>query len=357
MAFANIESNEKLDVFDIAVVETDEFNSNELYKEAFKELSDSNNDNQLFNIKYVTEEEGKKLLEDKEIVGYVVINDTSKVVVNSSDVNETVLKYAVDEITEQEHIINNLVTKQMENINPTQMQSIDYEKIYKNAMNVIENSNGNIKDISNSNLSYTMIEFYTLIAMACLYGGTISMSAINNTLANMTSKGKRISVSATSRVKVILSSALASYVVQIIGLALLFAYTIFALKVDFGDNLPLIVLLALVGSFAGLAMGILVAAIVKKNENIKVSILISITMLGCFLSGMMGITMKYVVDTNVPIVNKLNPANMITDGFYALYYYNTLDRYYFNIYSLLIFSGILILISIICLRGQKYDSL
>ena len=27
-------------------------------------------------------------------------------------------------------------------------------------------------------------------------------------------------------------------------------------------------------------------------------------MLGCFLSGMMGITMKYVVDTNAPIINK-----------------------------------------------------
>ena len=54
-------------------------------------------------------------------------------------------------------------------------------------------------------------------------------------------------------------------------------------------------------------------------------------MFGCFLAGMMGVTMKYVIDKNVPIINKLNPANMITDGFYSLYYYDTLDRYIFDL--------------------------
>ena len=80
-------------------------------------------------------------------------------------------------------------------------------------------------------------------------------------------------------------------------------------------------------------------------------------MAGCFLSGMMGITMKYVIDKNVPILNKLNPASMITDGFYSLYYYDTLDRFYFNIASLLIFAVIMLLISMFSLRRQKYDSI
>ena len=38
---------------------------------------------------------------------------------------------------------------------------------------------------------------------------------------------------------------------------------------------------------------------------------------GSFLAGMMGGSMKYVIDKNVPIINKINPAAMITDGFYA----------------------------------------
>ena len=72
---------------------------------------------------------------------------------------------------------------------------------------------------------------------------------------------------------------------------------------------------------------------------------------------MMGITMKYIIDKNIPIINKLNPANMITDGLYSLYYYETLDRYIFNVISLLIFAFILITVSYISLRRQKYDSI
>lgn len=80
-------------------------------------------------------------------------------------------------------------------------------------------------------------------------------------------------------------------------------------------------------------------------------------MLGCFFSGMMGITMKYMIDKNIPIINKMNPASMITDGFYSLYYYDTLNRYWFNIYSLLIFSAIMLGLSILSLRRQKYDNI
>lgn len=67
--------------------------------------------------------------------------------------------------------------------------------------------------------------------------------------------------------------------------------------------------------------------------------------------------MKYIIDKNIPIINKINPASMITDGFYSLYYYDTLDRYFFNIVSLLIFASIAIVISYISLRRQKYDSI
>ena len=67
--------------------------------------------------------------------------------------------------------------------------------------------------------------------------------------------------------------------------------------------------------------------------------------------------MKYIIDKNIPIINKINPASMITDGFYSLYYYETLNRYWFNIYSLLIFSAIMFGLSILSLRRQKYDNI
>ena len=103
--------------------------------------------------------------------------------------------------------------------------------------------------------------------------------------------------------------------------------------------MPLVIALSLVGSLSGLTLGVFVASKFKVSEGSKIGILISVIMLGSFLSGMMGITMKYVIDKNIPILNMINPAAMITDGFYALYYYGFESRYIFNILSLLIFSS------------------
>lgn len=351
MAFKDIENNEQLDIIDIAIVENEQFKNNKIYREVFNNLSDENNEERLFDIQYVNLEEAKKLLEEDEISGYLLYENEFKITVKSSGINETILKTVTEEIKQNEIMINNLTEQEIKKGN------YNYELISKDILTTIANSKANIEDISNNNLSYTMIEFYTLIAMACLYGGILGMTSLNQCLANQSSNGKRISISPVKKSKLIFSSLLASYLTQIIGLVLLFLYTYFILKVDYGNNLPLIILLALAGSFAGLSLGVFVSSIFKVNENTKIGIVISITMLGCFLSGMMGITMKYIIDKNVPIINKLNPASMITDGFYSLYYYDTLDRFFFNIISLIIFALILIGVSIFSLRRQKYDSI
>lgn len=358
MAFSNIESSEKLDIINIAIIKNDDFNNNEIFKTAFEELSDKNNDDRLFETRYTTEEEAKKLLEDEEIVGYMkLVNDEPKLTFTTSGINETIFKYVSEEITQTSNIIKNLSEEEIKKEMIAGNYNIDYESIYNRVIELTEEDNVRLNNVSNSNLSYTMIEFYTLIAMACLYGGLLGAVAINQNLANMTNQGKRVSVSPTSKGKIILSSVLASYITQLVGVALLFLYTIFVLKVDYGDKLGLDIALAMAGSLAGLSLGVAVATTIKSNDNVKTGIIIAITMLGCFLSGMMGITMKYIIDKNIPIINKLNPASMITDGFYSLYYYDTLDRYIFDIGSLLIFALILIAISYISLRRQKYDSI
>jgi len=358
MAFSNIESSEKLEIINIAIVDNDVLNKEAIFKETFNELSDEKNEERLFCTKYTDLEKAKEMLEKDEITGYILLTeDNPKVVVTTSGINQTILKYVVEEITQNTQIINNLsevkINEQMNSGN----YNIDYKKIYSEVSNIIADEEVTLKNISNSNLSYTMIEFYTLIAMTCLYGAMFGVVAINQNLANMSNNGKRVSVSPITKGKMILGSAFASYITQLVGIALLFVYTIFVLKVDYGTNLPLIILLTLIGCFAGLSLGIAIASLIKANDNIKTGIVISVTMLGCFLSGMMGITMKYVVDKNIPIINKINPASMITDGFYSLYYYNTLDRYYFNIISLVIFSLVMIILSFRSLRRQKYDSI
>lgn len=365
MAFSDIEKREQLDIIDIAIVNNEEFQENEMFKESFRVLSDEKNKERLFSTKYTSLEEAISLLEKGEITGYLLLEDTPKVIVTTNGINETILKHVVEEITQSNHIMQNIVEKKIqEKIEQATLEDFEigtdntwYTQIYQEVQNLWKQEKINIEDTSSSHLSYTMIEFYTLIAMTCLYGGILGMVTVNQNLANMSHTGKRIAVSPAPKRQLILSSVLASYITQLIGLSLLFLYTIFVLKVDYGNHLGYTILLALVGSLAGLSLGIMISSVLRTNENTKIGIIISITMLGCFLSGMMGITMKYIIDMNIPIVNKLNPASMITDGFYSLYYYDTFNRYYFNLISLFIFSIIMIGISIISLRRESYDSI
>lgn len=257
MAFSNIESSEKLNIIDIAIVDNSEFQKDEAFKESFKFLGDEKNEERLFNIKYTDEETAKRLLNDEEITGYLVLeNSKPKVVVITNGINETIFKYVTEEISQSiditKNVLNSAVQKEIEQGN----YNVDYEKIYRDVLEMTLNQDVGIKDISSSNLSYTMIEFYTLIAMTCLYGGILGMTAINYNLPNMSNNGKRVAVAPTSKGKVILSSLLASYLTQLIGVAILFVYTIFVLKVDYGSNLPLIILLAGVRKFGWFVFGL-----------------------------------------------------------------------------------------------------
>ncbi len=355
LAFSDIENKEKLDIINIAVINNEEYNSDEIFKNTFAELSNKDSENYMLNITYTDLSKSKKMLDNNEITGYLLFsNNEVNIIVKNNGINETILRYIVDEIQSNKEIINNLIENEIRENNNF---SIDYKTITENVKKQVLDNNIKLNNISNKNLSYTMIEFYTVIAMACLYGAMLSMYIVNMKLPNMSNVGKRISISPSNKNKIILGSLFASYILELIGISILLIFTSLILKVDYGNNLPLVFLTAIVGSLAGLSLGLFLATVIKTNENAKIGILISVTMLECFLSGMMGITMKYIIDKNIPIINKINPANMITDALYSLYYYDSLKRYSLNILSLLIFSIILIVISYITLRRQKYDSI
>ena len=130
MAFSNIESSETLQIIDIAIVDNEAFNSNEIFKESFKELSDKNSDNYMYNIKYTTKDECKYLLSNDKIVGYIeLFDDKERITVSSSGTEETVLRLTVDEINSNKKMYEKLFENELKNSESTE---IDYQKIYEN---------------------------------------------------------------------------------------------------------------------------------------------------------------------------------------------------------------------------------
>lgn len=352
LAFSNITSSESLDIIDLAVVDNEAWKDNQIFRPALQELSNESSDDQLFNTKYVSRAEAEQLLESDEIAAYLLLEESAQdtqspdspqipiIFTSKSNIDSTIVQSVVESIAEQDSIITTILHE-----NPAALK--DLAKAEK----------ANIVDRSSSNLDYVMIEYYTLIAMICLYGGIIGMVAVNQLLADMSMSGRRIAISPARKSTLVFAALCASYLIQLVAVALLFLFLIFILHVDFSTHLPLIILLALIGSLAGLALGVLLATTIKSTANTKVGLILAITMFGCFLAGMMGITMKYLVDTNLPLLNRLNPANLITDGLYSLYYYDTFDRYWGNIITLVIISLVMISISVYSLRKEQYDRL
>ncbi|MBQ8471933.1 MAG: ABC transporter permease [Bacilli bacterium] len=350
LTFMNIEKNETAKEINIAIIDNQSFQDNIFLKETFESLS-SDSSNKILNITYTNLEKANELLNTKEIIGYFEIQENPKIVILENGINETIFKNVVLEILETKKMFDLIIDEKIQE-DPTK----DILILNDEVINKLNQKEFNIKDITKKSLSYTMIEFYTLIAMTCLYGGLLGIFILKQILPNLSSKGKRISISKVSKNIILFSSILATYLMQIICLIILFLYTIFILKINFSSNLFLIILITLTGSFSGLSLGIFIGTI-KKNENFQTGVLITLTMLGCFLSGMMGVSMKYIIDKNIPILNRLNPVNMITDAMYSLYYYDSLNRYFLNLISLIILSIILITLSIKKLRRVTYDSI
>ena len=183
------------------------------------------------------------------------------------------------------------------------------------------------------------------------------MRCICDTTANLSNCGVRFNVSPVKKSQALLCDFIAANVIQFFSMVVLLAYLIFVIGIDFGNQIPQIFLTILGGSLAGSALGSLLSAVGTQSYQVKTSLLVGMTMLMSFLSGMMMVQIKYYVQMYAPIIAKINPANMITDAFYSLYYYGGGSRFYMNIASLFIFSGILYLISFVILRRKQYDSL
>ena len=341
-AFKDIESNEMLKVINIGIVNNEKFNDNTMMKSTFEYLEKE--DNKIFDIKYTSLSECEKLLENKKIIGYLNMEDEPNLILKENGINESIFRY----ITLKSYT-NSLM------INDFQSSNMSFDELMTKIESIAAERNYTINKTS-SNISYTMIEYYTLIAMAALYSGILSITVIMSELANISSKGKRNSIAPRSKLLSILGDLTSSYITGLIGLALLFLYTIFVLKVDYGNDLFKVIITGMLGVLAGESLGVFIACYVKGTEDAKNGILIALIMAGSFFSGMMGITMKYIIDTNAKIINLINPAAYITDALYSLYYYDEYSRFYFDIKGLIIISIIFIFLSILKLRRARYDS-
>lgn len=345
LAFSNISSAEQFRSIPIAVVNNAEYSGNKAFQAALDSVSDANpeSENPLFHITLESNEQAEADLKNNEITGYIFLEDGVHVAVKDSGIYQSIIKQFTDSYLETSSAYQTIISS-----NPVAAQNFKFEGETNYLTEVAPGK---------TDPSGTLVSFYALIAMACLFGGFWGIKQISDHQANLSPQGARESLAPVHKLKSLGYSLLAAITIQYLSVLLLVAYLAFAIKIDFGDQTPFVLLTSLLGSITGVLFGAFIGSVTKKSEGFKSAMLISISMLGSFLSGMMSMSFKYTVTHAAPALSYINPANLITDAFYSLYYYSTYERFFLNISLLGGFSVLFYLMVYFVTRRQKYASI
>ena len=349
-AFGKFIKSTPIETISIGIIENQ---TPELLENVLKEAKIEEEKNLYEVVVYPNSETADKALEDKEIELYIYEKEEKiEVMANSNSTALTITHSLIKEVKIIEKTIADAYQSYLATgKNPTEVNS---EEIIAN----ITKDANYFKDISNSKeATFYTFYFYSLIAMACLYAALFGVSIINDIRADRSSLGIRISSSVVSKHKLIIIYFLASALLQVISSIILYVYLAFVLKVALGGNVGLILITLILGGLAGITIGMLIGALVKGSEAKCQGIITSIT-LGCScLAGLMSVDVKHLVDKYMSFINYINPAALITNSLYALYYYDTYTKYIIYTCVLLGISLLAILGVILKTRGEKYASL
>ena len=347
VAFSNMAASEDMSAINVAVICEDD-----LYGEALKQSIEtiSEGKDAMLNAIFCDDKKATELLENKEVVGILHSGKTAKLSISANrsteSINQSILQAFINEYNMYQDSIAKIMINHPENI---------------------ENVLSNFESISDFNNEVTISRkpdadpfsqyFYNLLAMACLYTSMGGVLVATHNQANLSDLGMRKCLSPTHKLKSIVSELIATstyeFALNFIG----FIYVAYVLKVDIASRLPLAILTTFVGCLTGVSLGFFIGSFGQKSQDFKQGMIFAVTMPLCFLSGLMMGNMKIIIQNNCPILNKINPATIITDSFYSLAIYESYDRFIFDIISLLIFVIIFIMAGFLMTRRKKYASL
>lgn len=342
LALGNIAKETSFSSIPLAVVNNEAYQSNIPLRSALR--SASSGEDALFDLHLLSQEEAQQLLLDGKVSGILAAQEEKPLLTfRSRGLNQSIIKELADTYL-QIYEANRAIMAENP-LGALKLIQRDYEPV-------------RIQDAPGQRSMDLMASyFFSLIAMACMYGGFQGIKAVSATQANQSSVAIRNALAPVGRLTMFAASFLASALLQFISVLLLYLYISLGIGVEFGPRGGLILLTCALGTIMGVGMGALVCALFKKKEGLMVSILLAVSMGGSFLSGMMVSGIKYLVQARLPLAAYLNPVNLIADAFYALYLFPTLDRFWLNIGLICAFILVFLTAVTLLMRRPKYASL
>ncbi len=199
--------------------------------------------------------------------------------------------------------------------------------------------------------------YFNLIAMACLFTSFAGSYIAMHHQANLTFLGARKCVSPNSKFLSVFAQFSACLASQFFCMILNILYLFFVIKIDFGTSLPLILITSFFGCVMGISFGFFVGSIGRIGETFKNGIMVSISLLCCFLSGLMIGNMRSLIESACPFINDINPAVLISDSFLTLNIYGVTERYGANLFKIFFIAVVFTVTGCFIIRRKTYASL
>ena len=347
IAFSNITASESFHTIPVAVVEGDNADATAFHT-MIEQLSGDSEDAML-SATFCDDKKARTLLEKGKVDGIFYTTDTVELAVNSdlsgASINQSILQSLLTQ-----YYLNRDLIVQILTTNPGNIESL---------VDSIGQSVDTRKEVSltrNNTDTYDQY-FYNLIAMACLYTAMGGINLAINNSANLSSLAARKTIAPAKRAALIGTELLAIILFESLLNMVSFLFIVTVLGIHMTTHLGLALLTILISTTFTITFGMFLGCVGPKSEGGKTALMFAVVMPLCFLSGLMMGTMRMVVEKYAPFVNRINPAALISDSFYALNNYDTLTRYTGNILTLLLMTALFLIISILVTRRKTYASL
>ena len=313
----------------------------------FREVCEavSKGDEPLLKPVFTDEDEAEEMLKDGRVKGIFYAGQELSLSVSKSGIEQTLLSSFADSYSVRKKVIVSAAQEAPEKL-PEVISALESDiEPYTEV------------PVTHGNTDYFVQYFYNLLAMVAMYGSLLGLNITQFNQANLSPVGARKGISPVPKSIGIGASLTASMIVEALCMAVNVSFTVFVLKVDMGSRLPLVYLAAIAGGFLGVALGFFIGACNNLKFNAKVGISMAFSMLMCFLSGLMVGNIKAIIQQHLPIINKLNPAAVISDSIYCLDIYPDLSHFLTKLTTMVIMSAVLMIAGIAFTRRKKYASI
>lgn len=342
LAFGKInEVTENLETIDVAVVEPVQ---NEMFDKILVEVS--NGESPLLNPMKMNSQDAVSALDGKEVDGIIHVDDTISLSVRENGLNATILSSFVDRYLQNEATLTQIAKNNPMALNSAIEALSDDTSYFKEE----KLTDGNTDNLSNY--------FYAVFAMSCLFASFTGISSMFSIQGNLSPLGQRRCVAPTKKLHVVLTLFLTNEIVQFAIELITFAYMSLVLGLDLSNKYPALFLLLFVASSFGLTMGMFIGSLKKPvTEGAKMGIGVAISMVLSVMADLCVSGLMNTIEHTVPIINRLNPAALISDSFYALNTYSDYSRYTSNMVNLSAMTLILFTLTILTVRRNRYASI